>query len=295
MMTIRIQKDENSKPLQQWLNRIGQLELSPMLSSPNLKWIYTAFYQEELAGMVMAWKNEFHPYCLYFNMIIDPNYYGLHIEDPLLLKLEEQNRSGIPLQTSIWETAVSLKRLYVQHGFEKIRETYMPTLAVAEMDDVIMEEQLVITLRDILGNRLLMEKLTRFVKYTYEQAHLANPAAEIALGKWENMILADDTILDGSFIYLDIQKQEILAYAFLHAGDAADTLELGWCGAIGMQYKEVIPRLVERQIAYANHHQFSFIQGEFDTTDVYAMAVFKAFPFSPCTAWVTYQKKSIHE
>lgn len=290
-MTIRVRKDENRRQLHQFLKRVGQVDSLHILTSPNLKCICTAFYEEKLAGMVMSWQNDFHPFCRYFDMIIDPNYNGLHIEEKLLSKVEEGNKYEFPLQTSIWKTAVSLKDIYDQNGFEIIRETYMPTLTVSKMEDVMMEERTIFTLGDILGNHLLMKKLTRIVKYTYEQMHLANPAAEIGVKKWEKMICADDTISDGSFVCLDTDGQEILAYAFLHDGESEDTLELGWFGAKGAQYKERILGLVERQITYAYNNHFSVIQGEFDTTDDYAMEVFKTFPFSPCTPWITYRKK----
>lgn len=34
------------------------------------------------------------------------------------------------------------------------------------------------------------------------------------------------------------------------------------------------------------------VLGKFDTTDKNAMEVFETFPFSPCVAWLTYQKNT---
>lgn len=43
---------------------------------------------------------------------------------------------------------------------------------------------------------------------------------------------------------------------------------------------------------YVNKHGYSFIQGEFDSTSIYAMEILKSVPFNPCATWITYQKKS---
>lgn len=42
---------------------------------------------------------------------------------------------------------------------------------------------------------------------------------------------------------------------------------------------------------YANKHGYSFIQGEFDSTSIYAMEILKSVPFNPCATWITYQKE----
>lgn len=267
--------------------------LVSILNGPNLKYAFTAFYGGKLIGTIIAWNSNFHPNCIYFRMILLPNDKGLYLEEKLLGKLVEEENEGLPLQTSIWETAGRLKNFYQQTDLKIIRKTYMPTLTVSKVNPLkrpAPDGYCIKTLDDLLEYPKLVRELTKLVKRTYEQTHLANPVAEMELEEWRKLIFADDTIMAGSFICLDVKQQEILAYTFLHEGEAEDTLELGWCGAKSMQYMALIPQLFRNQIAYANNNVISFIQGEFDTTDPYSMEVLKTFPFSPCTAWITYQR-----
>lgn len=97
--------------------------------------------------------------------------------------------------------------------------------------------------------------------------------------------------MHGSYVYLDTSGQEILAYSFLHESESAKTYELGWCGCSDKRYKRLIPQLIFQHITYSIDQNINAITGEFDTTDHYAMEVFKSFPFIPSPTWVTYEKK----
>ena len=57
----------------------------------------------------------------------------------------------------------------------------------------------------------------------------------------ERLIFADDLLPNGSYIYLDMDEEVIVAYSFLYESDRDDTLELGWCGTSETHMKEVIP------------------------------------------------------
>ncbi len=66
--------------------------------------------------------------------------------------------------------------------------------------------------------------------------------------------------------------------------------ELGWCGCSNSALKKWLPQLVQKQLKYAQQKGIQIMSGEFDTTDDYAMEVFKAFPFSFDSTWITYRK-----
>lgn len=105
------------------------------------------------------------------------------------------------------------------------------------------------------------------------------------------MILADDVLLDGSFLIID-EAHQIMAYSFLHTSEKDNTIELGWCGTHTIDDLSLLKLLVFKQAMYANKHGYSFIQGEFDSTSIYALEILKSFPFNPCPTWITYQKEA---
>lgn len=255
-----------------------------ILKSNKLLFRRNAYLGGKLVGMVMAWKNEFHPYCTYFRLLTNPSYTREDIEAKLFAELR---KGELPFQTTIWETVTHLKEYYESSGVKEIRRTYMPILKVdaviAQVERV--EDCLIKTLKDVLTNQLLKLKLLQFVRKTYEETHLDNPVAKKSLEEWEKLLL-DDVLVEGSFIYLDKFEQNIEAYSFLHDSAQPATFELGWCGCVRFEF---LQRLLVKQIYYAKECNAHFLQGEFDTTSPFAMFSMKALPFEPCPTWITYQ------
>ncbi|TPV44749.1 GNAT family acetyltransferase [Bacillus dicomae] len=254
---------------------------------------YVAYYKKDVVGIIFAWGNNFHPYCTYFRIYTNPLYSELHIEEFLLNEISKREKFKLPLQTSIWETSVHLKSYYEKQNFKEIRRTYMPILDVRKIvsiDIVPNSNYHLQTLSNILSDNNLLEKLAYLVKEIYEQTHLANPVASFPLQTWKEMILAEDVLLDGSFLIIS-EENESIGYSFLHTLENDNTLELGWCGTHIIDDLPLLKLLVFKQAMYANKHGYSFIQGEFDSTSIYAMEVLKSFPFNPCATWITYQKE----
>lgn len=50
-----------------------------ILESPNLIKAYSANVGQMFVGLVIAWKNNFHPYCTYFRILVDPLYEQYHV------------------------------------------------------------------------------------------------------------------------------------------------------------------------------------------------------------------------
>ena len=267
--------------------------LLSVVNSPRLKFAYSAFLNNKLIGIIIAWTSSFHPYCTYFRILSNPLHKRLNIEENLLSNVEKLETIKLPLQTSVWETSTNLRDVYEKNDFNKIRRTYMPVLKLTDVKDDnphSNEKHVLKTLEEIISNEVLVEKLTLLVKRNYEKTHLLNPVVEKGMEEWKELIFADDLLPNGSFIYLDMDEEVIVAYSFLHESDREDTVELGWCGTSETHIKEVIPKLILQQIKYAVKHNVQFIKGEFDTTDRYAMEVLSTFPFLPCPTWITYQK-----
>ncbi|PFQ53754.1 GNAT family acetyltransferase [Bacillus cereus] len=270
-------------------------EYSPLnlLRNNKTKYAYVAYYKKDVVGIFFAWNSNFHPYCTYFRIYTNPFYLDLHIEQYLLGDIQKRENFKLPLQTSIWETSAHLKAYYEEHDFMEIRRTFMPILdlqKIVPIDIVPNSNYHLQTLSNIVSNNNLLEKLAYLVKENYEQTHLANPVASFPLQTWKEMILADDMLLDGSFLIIG-EENEIIGYSFLHTSEKDNTLELGWCGTHTTDNLSLLKLLVFKQAMYAKKYGYSFIQGEFDSTSIYAIEILKSFPFNPCTTWITYQKE----
>ncbi|PEB51119.1 GNAT family acetyltransferase [Bacillus pseudomycoides] len=265
-----------------------------LLESKKLRYTYAAYHETQLVGMFIAWRCDFHPHCTYFRILTNPSYAHMKIEEHLLHKVTKLEQMDLPLQTSTWETSVHLKEFYERNEFKEIRRTYMPSLTVKNAKNISPLKECnselynLQTLSTIISNDHFMKKLVRLVKRNYEETHLDNPVGEHELETWEKMILADDILTEGSFIYLNAEK-EIIAYSFLHTSEKNDTLELGWRGTHAIHQLELLSQLALQQVMYANKHGYQFIQGEFDSTCVYGMEILKCLPFEPCPTWITYQ------
>ncbi|MFB5577149.1 GNAT family acetyltransferase [Bacillus cereus] len=265
-----------------------------LLPDNKTKCAYVAYYKKDVVGIFFTWGSNFHPYCTYFRIYTNPFYSELHIEQYLLDEIQKRENFKLPLQTAIWETSAHLKDYYEQNNFMEIRRTYMPILDVQKILPIkatLHSNYRVQTLSTILSNNNFFEKLAHLVKTNYEYTHLANPVASFSLETWQEMILADDVLLDESLLIIN-EEHQIKAYSFLHTSEKDNTVELGWCGTHTIDDLSLLKLLVFEQFMYANKHGYSFIQGEFDSTSIYAMEILKSFPFNPCPTWITYQKEA---
>ena len=265
-----------------------------LLQNNKTKCAYVAYYKKDVVGIFFTWGSNFHPYCTYFRIYTNPFYSELHIEQYLLDEIQKRENFKLPLQTAIWETPAHLKDYYEQNNFMEIRRTYMPILDVQKILPIkatLHSNYRVQTLSTILSNNNFFEKLAHLVKTNYEYTHLANPVASFSLETWQEMILADDVLLDESLLIIN-EEHQIKAYSFLHTSEKDNTVELGWCGTHTIDDLSLLKLLVFEQFMYANKHGYSFIQGEFDSTSIYAMEILKSFPFNPCPTWITYQKEA---
>lgn len=255
---------------------------------------YVAYIDSNLVGIIFTWRSNYHEYSMNFRLFSNPSYVAYEIEKELLKQLETKE-INLPLKTSIWEASVTLKQLYEKEQFKEIRRTYMPSL---ELEMIIEDKKYkkitdsyqVKTLKEIQSINSLMRDLSIIVKRNYEETHRIDPISNLDLEKWQELILAEDIVGYGSYVLLDDESNEILAYTFLHESDSKDAYELGWCGSSSQLNKQLIIYLVCEQIKFATKQNVKTLIGEFDTTDHFAMEVFKSFPFKMTPTWITFMK-----
>ncbi|WP_432355592.1 hypothetical protein [Sporosarcina sp. A2] len=209
--------------------------LLSIVKSSSFKFAYSAIAEDKLVGVVFGWSSSFHPYCTYFKILSNPLYALSGVVEKLLSKVESLETIDSPLQTSIWETSIHLKNVYEKSEFKEIRRTYMPILQVADFKEELVpfseKDHMLKTLSEISSSNELMEKLVLLVKRNYEETHKANPVVVTGLEEWKNLVLANDVIVKGSFVFLDTCGNDILAYSFLHESEDEHSYELGWCGS----------------------------------------------------------------
>lgn len=253
-----------------------------------------AYIDSNLVGIIFTWRSNYHENSMNFRLLSNPLYVAYEIEKELLKHLETKNMK-LPLKTSIWETSVALKQLYEKKQFKEIRRTYMPLL---DLEMIIKDKKYkkiadpykFKTLKEIQTINSLMRDLSIIVKRNYEEMHGIDPIASFDLEEWQKLILAEDIISNGSYVLLDDESNEILAYTFLHESESKDTYELGWCGSSSQLNKQLITHLVFEQIKFAAKQNVKTLIGEFDNTDHFAMEVFKSFPFKTTPTWITFMK-----
>lgn len=294
-ITVRNYEKKDEVQLKKLMIICSEEHLLNLVDSSDLKLAVTVFVENLFVGCMIVWTNKFHPHCTYFKILIHPQYFETEIAEKLLSKLDELEGIKLPLQTSIWESAINLKILYEKKGFKEIRRTFLTKLLTADFKvHILINENLRIkSLQEIVTNELLFENLTGLVKRNYQQAHLVNPVADKELSVWKKFILSEDIDLIGSYVLLNNEESDILAYSFFYILEELDTMEFGWCGADEYQNVKSIQQLIRKQLQYAVQHNIKSIVGEFDTTDFYAMEIFRHFQMPLSKTLITYQTRSI--
>lgn len=295
-ITLReYQESDEQAVLKLFDESYGENTLRQMFKSKKFNQAFLAFQKEELIGITVSWENDFHPESTYFRILVKP--IDLPIEEikkKLFYKLREEVSAKKPLITRVFETALSARDFYEKNGFQEIRRTFIPALALDEIEEPLstlpIEGFELRTLEEIKKDEEQINLLAKIVKRNYEKTHLANPVKEMELSEWKKFVLEEDVLLSGSFVLFNDEK-EMIAYSFLHRSkEKEDTYELGWCGVRKGEQKGLLPFIFIEQILFAMKHNIKYILGEFDTTDDYAMEILKSFSFKPFPAFITYRE-----
>lgn len=293
-MTYKLKSYQSSDELQliDFITALDEdSEILHRIQHSTYKHLFLAYSQGEIVGMIMAWKSSFHPNCTYFTCRTS------HTEaaKALLAELERHlEQKDYPLQTIVDEND-RLHAFYLDNPFTIIRKTYLPKINVLDHNTIFTNpiNQVVKPLQEVTAHSNLANQLVALVKRNYEETHLVNPVATIEIAKWEKLTYPDDLLASGSFVCLDPNEEKILAYSFLHEAEREDTVELGWCGACDEPSIAIIPSLVVKQLEYALSSGYQYVEGEFDTTSIYAMEVLHTLSLPKHPVSITYQKRGI--
>ncbi|MGE7837467.1 GNAT family acetyltransferase [Viridibacillus arvi] len=251
------------------------------------EFVYMAYEEENLVGLIVTWKSKLNPNCLYFRVYGNPSS-SQNVELQLIQYVKQNEMLELPLQISLWETTKKQMELFEQLDLTIIRKTYMPKLDLDQHFQVLDQSNYDLkSLKDIMDNQQLMEQLTALVKRIYEETHLANPVADLSLKEWQQ--LYDDAIIEGSFLLCNPVNQNIIAYSFLHEAEYETELEIGWSGVDQLEHLPLLQVLTYNQITYAKRNGYAALIGEFDTTSPYALEILELFPHECCPVWITFQ------
>lgn len=282
---------------QQTMHLMNNTESSEMLANKIQNDQFTdgfcAWIDKQIIGTIFTWKNNFHPNGLYLEITLHPAYFQQNIVEALFHAVERENTKNKPYQASFADSNQQGKQIYEWLGFHMMRKTFMPTLSIQSIEapNYFTNQKYFRTLKQIETNRQLVKNLTEHVKKYYEMTHQANPVATFSNQIWEKLIFAPDLLLEDSYVYLNEQADDILAYSFLHTAKDEQTYELGWCAYQSEKDQQMLLDLVKKQIDHMKVKKIHTLIGEFDTTDPYAMKIYRSFPFDSCIPFITYQKR----
>jgi hypothetical protein len=243
----------------------------------------------ELVGVVRMYQSSFHPEAIYVGMSASEEYV------PEMLRYVEQIKED-DLPIIIRSDAVyPAYEMYTEYGFHEMRRTYNPILKLSTYESKNMNIEIegyhVVSLREGVLTSSQTEQLVHLVRHCYTITHVVNPVAKFDDARWEKLIHAADVVRSASYVVLDIDREEVVAYAFAHDGGEGTTLELGWHGRKDEINQQVITTLIERQIEYARHYGYEEITGEVDNTDIYSYPLLEEFPFHIPTPMITWKKE----
>lgn len=285
---------EDFNEAREWLNQDNNNEeVLNLVKDAKHQYAYIAWEKNMIAGILVSWQNQFHPYCTYMKIINKRNTDHEAIGRSLLNKLI-QDEVTFPIQTSLWHSFTKHITNYEKHGFKEVRRTYMPVLDVEKISGnsvIELDNTTILPLTEVQGNDTLRHELISLVKNNYERAHFINPVANLDFKSWEKLVFAEDLIQNGSYLAIDKGTQKLLAYTFLHHSTELDKVELGWCGSRDLEGIKELESLVLCQLIFAKEAGFRFVEGEFDTTDPFAIEIMRSFPFKASEAWITYHLK----
>lgn len=290
--TIKQYQSSDELKLKDFITALDESsEMLHQIRHSTYKHVFLAYSQEKIVGMIMAWKSNFHPNCTYFTC----KAHHTEAVKALLAELERHlEQQDYPLQTIVDEND-RLNALYLDNQFTIIRKTFLPKINVL-VDHAIFTNsanQVVKPVQEVTTHSNLASQLVALVKRNYEETHIANPVATMDLTQWEKLTYAEDLLASGSFVCLDPNEEKVLAYSFLHEAEREDTVELGWCGALDEPSIIIIPSLVLKQLEFSMRSGYQYVEGEFDTTSMYAMEVFHTLSLPKHPVSITYQKRGM--
>lgn len=271
-------------------------QLSPILSklhSNCYRQIIAASKDKSTIGLALCWENPFHPHADYLKVYLDESAQEANTLQKQLLTQLEQNATPSSDQFiySLMNDQYNIISLLESSGYELIRKTYEPTLAIDDCLTHITEpsHSTVLTYKEALSNSSLKVELFHLLKRNYVNTHQVNPAADLTLSEWESLFLHEQPDLDLSLIGLT--NGSISSYITVFSSDQ-NSVEIAWVGLdeeTPISYLE-LKQLFKKQLELFKSKGVNSIETEIDTTDYYACGLFSFINLTEFKSFNTYRK-----
>ncbi|API88214.1 hypothetical protein BKP56_02370 [Marinilactibacillus sp. 15R] len=273
-----------------------QNQLSSILSklhSNCYRQIIAASKDKSTIGLALSWENPFHPHADYLKVYLDESAQETNALQKQLLTQLEQNAtsSSDRFIYSLMNDQYNIISLLESSGYELIRKTYEPTLAIDDCLIHITEpsHSTVLTYKEALSNSSLKVELFHLLKRNYVNTHQVNPAADLTLSEWESLFLHEQPDLDLSLIGLT--NGSISSYITVFSSDQ-NSVEIAWVGLdeeTPISYLE-LKQLFKKQLELFKSKGVNSIETEIDTTDYYACGLFSFIKLTELESFHTYRK-----
>ncbi len=252
-----------------------------------------------IVGVGWLWDNPFHPFALRMGILVDSAWRRRGIGTRLFDELVAENRRGLPLIASTWETSAGGIRFLARLGFREIRRTYEPALPLDGFDSDPYRKfaercggagYRIASLAELAMEQGRNRKVAALCEEIYRATHTVNPPGDTDPAAWEALVF-EDLVEEGSFVAL--HGGEYAAVALLHPGEGSSEMELGWRGVARdhlEHQRNLVLALTFRQLAYAARCGCRTVRAEVDTTDPWSMLLLEHLPFRPAPAWVTLRR-----
>ena len=253
---------------------------------------YIAMKDNNLAGILSLWINDFHPQTLYFNIIVDDEYRRMGIATELYKHIISLNINLPYLQCSFYENSAGAEKFLEKLGFYLYRTTLEATADLSNskidkslMDTVDGHNLEVLSFGDIKRCKEFLE-IANLLKKCYTQSHIDNPVRPLELYKFKNIML-DDLIYSGSYF---IKKAGyIIAFSLMYENGGVN-VDLGYRG-VSEKYDFMRSKLIEiltfLQLEYAKKHG-KISNVEIDDTDKWSMDMLNFLTLKNPKKWLSY-------
>ncbi|MEO4054673.1 hypothetical protein [Solibacillus sp. CAU 1738] len=253
--------------------------------------LFLAYEKEQIVGVGIIWLNSFHPFAKYAAIGCEESENTTCIEDALFEKMRQSKGKYQRIIFSFWNTNTRMQAFSNHYKLSLLRKTFLPKLEVGELvtkleNIVTLQMDQILTLQEILNTPSLKNSFLQLLKTTYEETHLVNPTANQSIVEWESSLNDQEPLLDESLVHVQTRNGEqiVTAYILLHH---EEVYEIGW---IGGQDDYILKSILLNQLLRLHENGVSHIEAEIDTTDSYAMKLFKFLEIESKTypTWLTY-------
>lgn len=235
-----------------------------------------------IKSVSIRWRNLNHPLAQYIH-------FTSNASEEMLSSMINIQKPYDRIIFSCWENEIEKIKLLQTFPFELFRKTYMEKVKINTLlkkMHVTAAHETVLSLKQVLTQRLLEEQLFKLLKHSYEQTHLHNPAQREDWRTWKEKLLADNPDLEMSHIV--IENNYVTAYIFVHRINDVH-YEIGW---VGQQGNVSLLPILKKQLLALQNKGVQSVEFEIDTTDYNAWQFADVLDLTSKISWHSYVFKN---